>query len=98
MERTAEKDHFRSRKSSERYGHRNAGSGDGNETQMHGGTEGVGKKKQGKRKSLTHGGYELVKWMPDKGFKDFKMLLILYISVFIWVVVQLYAHNSRVGT
>lgn len=36
----------------------------------------MGKKKQGKRKSLTHGGYELVMWMPEEGFKDFKTLLI----------------------
>lgn len=80
-----------------RYGLRNAGSGDDNETQMHGGTEGVGKKKQGKRKSLAHGGYELVMWMPEEAFKGFKTLLIYQFIIHIWVVVQLYAHNSHVG-
>lgn len=51
-----------------------------------------GRKKQGGRKSLTHGGYEAALWMPEEGYNDFKELLIyqfiLYICVFIWVLVR----------
>lgn len=52
---------------------------------MHRATEGVGKKKQGKRKSLTHGGYELVMWLSEEGFKDFKTLLIYQFIIHICV-------------
>lgn len=47
----------------------------------------MGKKKQGKRKSLTHGGYELVMWMPEESLKHFKTLLfcqfIIHICVYL---------------
>lgn len=43
-----------------------------------------GRKKQGGRKSLTHGGYEAVLWMPEEGYNDLKncsFTSLYYISV-----------------
>lgn len=43
-----------------------------------------GRKKQGKRKSLTHGGYELVMWTPEEGFKTFLIYqFIIHICVYL---------------
>lgn len=68
---------------------------------MHGESEGVGQKKQGERKSLTHKGHEPVLWNLKKvliTLKHRSPTSLYYTSVFIWLLVQynMWAYKAEV--